>query len=431
MYKFVFDESKPSAYEGWLTKCKIGLFERWQRRFFRLQDRTLFYFKKEHGEPPCGFIPLLDVTVSDLPARKGRKFVFQINIQKPEKLGVKRAEYLINAETSDGREQWKAKIAENAGHLIVGAPFAEACTVSPKGENRNQLTPYFFGPAFHVLDTSGVKLRGIWTIDVAKEIVTRFLFNMDLNCDLNFDDSHNVAAAMLAYLRELPESLLSAEVLSQLKTSEDVTAARLREIVLATPAPQREALRAICTHFSLVLQNNSKNGVSQFSLISFLGPILIRAGDIDDKQHKSVQEKVAQVLINEAETVFADVHQLNTAREQSVIFQARITSLPQEYAQNPAVLDAPNGLIVSVVRKDELGWCTAFTSNQRVGLVHESYLVQLAEGEAGAGGAGNGAMEGAGPSIDTIRERYPHLMLIFESMIDESVKLAALLEKGK
>ena len=99
MYKFIYEESKPSVYEGWMTKCKIGLFERWQRRYFRLQDRTLYYFKKEQGEPPVGFIPLINITVQDLPAKKGRKFGFQINLHKTEKLGVKRDEYLIKADS--------------------------------------------------------------------------------------------------------------------------------------------------------------------------------------------------------------------------------------------------------------------------------------------------------------------------------------------
>ena len=71
--KFDYLESEPAVLDGWMKKANVGILTRWQRRFFRLQGRCIFYFKKEFGEPPCGKIPLCNVEVKELPGKKGKK----------------------------------------------------------------------------------------------------------------------------------------------------------------------------------------------------------------------------------------------------------------------------------------------------------------------------------------------------------------------
>ena len=45
------------------------------------------------------------------------------------------------------------------------------------------------------------------------------------------------------------------------------------------------------------------------------------------------------------------------------------------------LLEASRGLLVNIVREDSYGWCTVFTSNKRVGLMHKSNLKPLSEEE--------------------------------------------------
>jgi hypothetical protein len=84
-----------------------------------------------------------------------------------------------------------------------------------------------------------------------------------------------------------------------------------------------------------------------------------------------------------------------------------------------SILEGSRGLLVSVVAKDEMDWTVVYTSNKRVGLVHNANLAPLSEDEAKEleSGANNDSM------MDVVREKAPELQLLFEGMIDEAAKL--------
>ena len=103
--EFHFDKNLPTIKEGFLEKANIGMFERWQRRYFRLQKRCLFYFKKETDDEPCGNIPLINIELEDLPSKKGRKYGFKVKILGNPSF-AKRDEYLIQADDNQTRQTW-------------------------------------------------------------------------------------------------------------------------------------------------------------------------------------------------------------------------------------------------------------------------------------------------------------------------------------
>ncbi|OHS97697.1 Variant SH3 domain containing protein [Tritrichomonas foetus] len=424
--QFVYDEKSPSIIEGWMSKANIGVFERWQKRLFKIQGRCIFYFKKENGEPPRGKIPLIDIEVKDLPPKKNRNFGFSINITK-NKSNAKRSEYLINAESKEQRDIWKRTIMENRAKSIVGETYCYGCNVSPTNPDAHLLLPYFIPPLFTVLDSSGYKSHGIWTTDIPEEIIMKYLHQFDQNLQIKHSsltsDTMNVLGAVRYYLKLLPKPLLSPESMVQFR--DKVTSEQIRQIVLSCDAPIKQFLKVLASHFKKMLEASSLNGVTVHSLTPILGPILIRApsnASFPPAQTRSIQDQVASTFLNNSSKILEDVHQFLEAPRQPVIRCARITA--SQFNQGDDILDGPKGLLVSVVRQDNTGWCTVYTSNRRVGLVHDSNLRRLSQEEENE--------LKSGPNIDgmldVVRERMPEMSLLFDAMVDESMKLRELLE---
>ena len=422
--EFSYNPSQPVVYEGWLSKANIGIFERWQRRFFRIQGRCVYYFKKETpGEPSCGNIPLVDVNIQDLPSKKGKQYMFSVTLTKNASI-AKRAEYLLMAETEEQRKTWEEKLNENKSLSIVGEPFQLSTEVSPTSIVNVHLTlPYFLPPVLQILDTTGYKLRNIWTVEVPNEIISKGLATLNFNYNLHTEDIHNVVAIVLAYLRALPEGLLPSDQIS--KFASKVNPDDLKQLIRASPAPVRQFLHDIGMHFKKVLDNSASNGVTLYSLLPLIGPVLITpppGSAMVPSQTKSIQDQVAQCFLQNASKILEDVHQFLDAPMMPVIRRARV--LQSISQKSDELLEASRGLLVYVVREDTYGWCTVYTSNRRVGLMHNTNLKPLSQEEE--------KELNSGPNIDAlmdvVREHVPEMMILFDGMNDEIMKIRDALE---
>jgi hypothetical protein len=138
---------------------------------------------------------------------------------------------------------------------------------------------------------------------------------------------------------------------------------------------------------------------------------------------REIQDKVAQVFLANAPEIVEDVHQFLEARNREVIFKARLNCAQAQMGDS--ILEASKGMLVNVVEKDAMDWCTVFTSNKRVGLVHDRFLTKISAEEASEMEGGPNADE----LMDIIREKAPEMLLLFEAMGDEAVKLREALEK--
>ena len=423
--EFVYNQSQPAVYEGWLSKANIGLFERWQRRFFRIQGRCVYYFKKESpGEPSCGNIPLVDIKVQDLPSKKGKQYMFSVTLTKNAESIAKRSEYMLLAESEDQRRTWEQKLNENKCVSIVGEPFQLSTEVSPTSLVNVHLTlPYFLPPVLQILNQTGYKLRNIWTVEVPNEIISKGLATLNFNYNLHTEDIHNAVAIVLAYLRKLPEGLLPSDKMSTFTSK--VNPDDLKKLIRESPAPVRQFLHDIGLHFKKVLDNSASNGVTLYSLLSLIGPVLITpppGSALVPAQTKSIQDQVAQCFLQNAPKILDDVHQFLDAPRQKVIRVARVISSVPEKSEE--CLEASRGLLVYIVREDSYGWCTVYTSNRRVGLMHNSNLKPLTPEEE--------KELNSGPNIDALmdiaREHVPEMMLLFDGMSDEILKIRDALE---
>lgn len=414
-----FEEGKPVVIESWMQKANIKTFERWQRRLFRLQGRNIFYFKKEKGEPPCGYIPLVDVEVTDLKPKKGRNYGFSINI-KDSNTNAKRNEYLICADNEETRKQWKEKIAENSSRSIFGLPLVAACSITPTSKRVHTLLPYFIPPIFKALNETGYLSRSIWIIEPSQSQLENSIATLNQNYPLPLNDLYLAAATVVKYLQALPDSLIPSE--SMFDFMEKITVENLREKILELPATTRELFRLLGEHFKKVLDNTEKNGVTQFQLMPIFGPIFIRQPTPNPTHSKTItpakaheiQNKVAQTFFSNLPGIIEDIHQFSQATRMPILERGRVETprvLPEE-----SVLEASKGLLVSVVKKDYTGWCTVYTSNKIVGLIHETSLKKISKEELDE--------ISTGPNIDSlfdvVREKAPDLVLLFDSMLYET-----------
>ena len=400
-----------------MSKVNVRVYgDVWQKRLFKMQGRCLYYFKKETDEVPRGFIPLINIEVTDILPSKKVKHGFMIKITNLlEPKIAKRDEYQIQTDNAERKEEWKQAILANRARSVIGEPLVTACEVTTSNPDVHNLLPFFIPKFIEKMDNIGYRMRSIWTIDIPADIIEKYTVLMNLNYEIPLDDVHNAVGGILEYLNRLPASLLPAEKMSSM--TDKMTWEQMRQIVLECPAPVRQLLKVLGLHFKKVVDAKAQNSVTQFSLL-FMGPILIRSDGIPQAQAKPIQDNAVQVLVSNAPSIFEDVHMFLEAPNQPVLHRGRLIE-PQTNVMAD-ILEGARGLLVNVVRIDSMDWCTVYTANRRVGLVHKSNIKTLTpeEEKEMQGGVNVAAM------MDVVREKMPEMMLFFDSMLDESVKLS-------
>ena len=413
---FVYNENKPSVLENWMQKANIGILERWQKRIFRLQGRAIFYFKKEKGEPPVGNIPLIDIVVSDLPPKKGRNFAFSIQIQSYDGI-AKRGEYLISADSEEMRESWKKAIVANSSQTIVGRPLSCANNISFRGEINRTLVPYFIPPVLKAVENYHFRTRGIWCTPVPEETINKMMLFLNENIELPLNDINAATAGIIHYFQQLPESILPPSLMYEL--GGEITPQILTEKIMEQSAPVRQILKVLGLHFNHCLSASAQNGLSIQTIANMLGNCIIRQpepnpvnpNNVTPTQAKSIQDKVVELIVNSAPQIFADIHKLSIASRAAVIHKKRL--LETVSGTGDDTLEGIRGLLVNVVNVDFTNWCTAYTSQGRAGLIHNTLLRELTSKEV------EDLKEGLDQKFEEAREKAPEFALLFDGMMDE------------
>lgn len=194
-------------------------------------------------------------------------------------------------------------------------------------------------------------------------------------------------------------------------------------MVLEVNAVSREVLKVLGFHWKRLIDTGK---LRLDDMAPIVGTMLVKADSgsfVPPAQVKSIQEQLGRVFLSNVVRIMEDVHQFLEAPRQGVIRRARL-SVAMTNRISESELDGPRGLLVNVVREDELGWCTVYTSNRRVGLVHNAYLNRVAtEKSSDRGSVDMDAL------LDTVRERMPQMMLLFDSMVNEAAQMREFLAK--
>jgi hypothetical protein len=407
--QFDFDPKGPIHCEGWLHKAKMRFSgPHWQRRYFRLQSRCLFYFKKDVNEPPCGYIPLLDIEFKE-PPTKGKKSTLAFTIKLGHYLDQaaripKRLEYPIQAESEDSLNMWKRVLTERCARWIFGQPYEFACSFNPNDADAPGLLPYFMPSFLAKLELPGeLSKRGIWATEVPSNVLAIGIVALNLNLPLPLDDTQNAIGYVMQFLKELPECLLPPNEMSKLAKPEPE---QLRELILARPAPIRQLIRELVLQFNRALECKAQNRSNE-TTFRFFDRVLIR----DASGASPSGEAIRKCLMANATFIFNDVHQLEAASRQPILYRGRLRVNQAGGGRND-ILAGERGLMLNIVREDEFQWCTVFTTNGRQGLVPKMNIVRLTPQEEEEAIATSEMSQ----TFDGVREKLPGFMLLFESM---------------
>ena len=142
-------------------------------------------------------------------------------------------------------------------------------------------------------------------------------------------------------------------------------------------------------------------------------------------QLRSIQESVSDMFLTNPTKIFEDIHQFLEAPLQPIIRRARLISDISNLGDE--ILQGTRGLLVNIVREDNVGWCTCCTLNKRVGLLHKDWLKNITPEEEAE--LNNG--QNIDAMLDTVRDKAPEVVLLFDSMIDEIQKFKEFLDFEK
>uniref|UniRef100_A0A672RSE8 Pleckstrin homology domain containing A6 n=1 Tax=Sinocyclocheilus grahami TaxID=75366 RepID=A0A672RSE8_SINGR len=151
------------AQQGWLHKQASSGMKQWNKRWFVLTDRCLFYYKDEKEEVVLGSLPLLSFKIGPVQASDNinRKFAFKV-----EHTGIRT--YFFSADSQKEQEEWIQAMSEAARVHIPATsrsehvPTAEqndmvAKHLEPNSHAENGQRPDVHEPVKH--EFNGVETR--------------------------------------------------------------------------------------------------------------------------------------------------------------------------------------------------------------------------------------------------------------------------------
>uniref|UniRef100_A0A3B4DUC1 PH domain-containing protein n=1 Tax=Pygocentrus nattereri TaxID=42514 RepID=A0A3B4DUC1_PYGNA len=116
--------------QGWLHKQASSGVKQWNKRWFVLTDRCLFYYKDDKEEVVLGSLPLLSFKIGPVQASDNisRKFAFKV-----EHAGTRT--YYFSADTLEDQEEWIQVMTEAARIHISASNRTNTESIPPEEQN--------------------------------------------------------------------------------------------------------------------------------------------------------------------------------------------------------------------------------------------------------------------------------------------------------
>ncbi|XP_036414863.1 pleckstrin homology domain-containing family A member 6 isoform X6 [Colossoma macropomum] len=116
--------------QGWLHKQASSGVKQWNKRWFVLTDRCLFYYKDDKEEVVLGSLPLLSFKIGPVQASDNinRKFAFKV-----EHAGTRT--YYFSADSLEDQEEWIQAMSEAARIHILPPNRPNSDSVPPEEQN--------------------------------------------------------------------------------------------------------------------------------------------------------------------------------------------------------------------------------------------------------------------------------------------------------
>lgn len=203
-------------------------------------------------------------------------------------------------------------------NLVFGVPISFICV------RELSVVPKFLEAIFHEIESEGIKDVGIYRISSSISELTSIKQTIDRTGTINFDergyDTHALTSIVKSYFRELPDSLITDDAISQfyeLKLEQDSKNQNqdrdafdlnaYQKILHSLPVVNFNTLKILVKHLNKISEHKEVNKMTTSNIATVIGPALTESSNLDILINNfGFMNLVLEKLINNYHGVFDD-----------------------------------------------------------------------------------------------------------------------------
>jgi len=210
------------------------------------------------------------------------------------------------ASSAEACEQWCSNftriIAERAKTVVFGTPLVD---VMKRPSERGRVVPSFLRRAVECVEQHGLKTEGIFRLSSEAIEFNRMCKALDAGRRPLFTDPLDAANFIKAWLRALPEPLLTNALHDKWCQAVDKGSPSLEECVQALPQENRNVLEAVIHVLCEVADNSASNKMGATNLATLVGVGILEPPS--DNPFSTAGSAVVEMLINHYDEAFAQM----------------------------------------------------------------------------------------------------------------------------
>lgn len=172
-----------------------------------------------------------------------------------------------------------------------GVPLQMVCT------RDGAKSPAVLANIYLVIEKEGLKDVGIYRISTSISELNSIKFEIDRTGTINFEergvDVHALTSCVKLYFRELPDAVLTDDVIGQLcklkeaallhgeKDLAGPSPQALRKVIAQLPVVNYHTVKELTSHLNKVVKHNEHNKMTASNLATVIGPALTEASTLD------------------------------------------------------------------------------------------------------------------------------------------------------
>lgn len=214
----------------------------------------------------------------------------------------------------------KTITAKNShGFTTFGIPLQVVCT------RDNATSPRILDSIYEAIENEGIKDVGIYRISTSISELTSIKNEIDKTGTIDFEkrgiDVHALTSCIKLYFRELPDAVLTDEVIELFYSMRQDASKRLNgstqgnqfyaesynRVLAKLPKFNYDTLKSLIKHLNKVVQHNAENRMTPSNLATVVGPALTEASCLDSLIHNfGVMNFILEQLIENYKDIFEE-----------------------------------------------------------------------------------------------------------------------------
>lgn len=194
------------------------------------------------------------------------------------------------------------------GAKVFGVPIQNVC------EREARTVPYVVDKLLTEIELRGLDEVGLYRVPGAVANIQALKQLFDESDDVSLEDQrwleiNTLAGCFKLYLRELPESLLTAELLPSFiaATKSDNVSENVTNLIKKLPFHNYHLLKRIVQHLYQVTQHSAKNRMDASNLAMVFSMSFLSASDNDVGRSLGSLQSILHMMIKDPETFFINV----------------------------------------------------------------------------------------------------------------------------